>query len=287
MALTLTEPTDLPIWEVANPGDYDDPGAKKTVGWLFEDLVPHEWLNWEYVMVSDWTAYFQDVVNNSYGVQHDVTTGDHGDIVATSLEVTGGSFQVDAFGDVTCGAITAVGQILADEFNFGDSGVQQDREILKRYFIRQDSVFSTTGTPAALSNNAAGVRVMYFNPLEDGRLLFEVPENCDLSKMTLYIDNNASYSIQYVLQRLSLSTGTWGNVTGGPVTDNLAGAGTSIQIDFPDTNSPNETGQGVKIASGQNLLCLLVSNTDGADDLQINCFEIRYYVSALTQAIQQ
>lgn len=287
MPTSFTRPTNLPIWDPANPGDIDDPGAKKNTGWQFEDLVPHEWMNWQWNLDYLWFRWIDDVVENSYAEQHDLETGEHLDITATGLEVSGGAFTVDAFGDITCGAIVAAGQITADEFNFGSSGTPEDRAILKRYFIRQDSVFSTSGSPGSLSNNGDGVRIMTLNPTEDGRLIFEVPQGCDLEEMILHIENNASYSIQYVLQRLSLTAGTWGNVTGGPVTDNLAGAGTSITIDFPDTNSPNEAGNGVHIASGQNLLALLVANTDGADDLVIKAFSITYYVSALTQAIQQ
>jgi len=170
MALTLIEPTDLPIWEVANPGDYDDPGAKKTIGWLFEDLVPHEWLNWEYVMVSVWTAYFQDVVNNSYGVQHDVTTGDHGDIVATSLEVTGGPFQVNFVGDVLATTITLTGQAKATAYNY-----VSDKQVLKRYFIRQEDALGSAALNGTVSvPTTARTQVINLAPLHDCRLLFEV-----------------------------------------------------------------------------------------------------------------
>lgn len=81
MPLTYTEPSQLPEWDPANPAHITDPVAQKAVGFQINDLFASYTANWFFNRLWLWCRYLQDVVNNSYGVQHDVSTGEHTELV--------------------------------------------------------------------------------------------------------------------------------------------------------------------------------------------------------------
>ena len=81
MAMTVSEPTDLPIWDPANPARYSNPDVdvpgKSAVGMNFLELVPSKWLNWFWRLDYKWLAYIKDFINNSYSVEHNRISGHH------------------------------------------------------------------------------------------------------------------------------------------------------------------------------------------------------------------
>lgn len=54
-------------------------------GWNGTEKPPHENFNWFWKLTSDWTARIKDVINNSYAVQHNLVSGAHGVVTATSV----------------------------------------------------------------------------------------------------------------------------------------------------------------------------------------------------------
>lgn len=315
MPTSFSRPADLPIWDPADPGDIDDPGAKKTTGWLNEDLVPHEWMNWQWNLDYLWFQWIDDVVENSYAEQHDLETGAHGNITATDLIVTSGDFQVDADGDVTLesvitnggkfsvtnnGAIFAAngdfqvsdagfvratlmtvdGNVRAENYLFANAYTVNDRLITRRFFVNQPEPL---GTGTIQEVNALA---LVLDNGETGKLLFTVPLGVDIKRIKIY-KTTAQNDIDWELEHLDYDLNLWLDLTGGPVdgTETDVAPTTVMTIEIPDTNSPNYAGQGVHISGNQNYLAIKLLNNDAVQFRAI-AYEVQYYVSNVVQALQ-
>jgi len=293
------QPSELPYWNPPeDPNDVKNPGdAQAELGYKYKDKVPYGWLNWQWKRTYQWLLYLKNFVIDVFNIQHDPTTGFHTNITATDLIVSAGDFQVDADGnvecnDLDCGDVTSLGIIAsgfitADNFYFGDSGSPDSRPIRKRYMIEQ-TIVGGTGTISVVGGTDYQSIVLATG--ETCRIHFQVPESADLDNFKVSLASLIGYDLSYALKRLDPADGTWKNVTGGAVTGSDSGAVVAnfatATFEFPDTNSPTFAGQGVKIASGQQLLSIVLTNNH-ASNCNIFCYEFTFYVSVITTALNQ
>jgi len=84
---TNSRPSEEASWgESADSSDIDEPSSKRSGGWQFEDVLPHDQLNWIQRMIGRWIEYLDSKVTGEYG-ELEISTDSSSDFL---LELTSG-----------------------------------------------------------------------------------------------------------------------------------------------------------------------------------------------------
>ena len=225
--------------------------------------------------------------------------GTHSDITADLIECntliaqSSVSTQIGIFTD----------EIRSDAYLFANNGTLEDEPIAVHSFIVQGGALSDDpDNGSVIEASFGGNRVMAINLTggagESCIIPFYVPGNVDLERFNFMFSSADNYNIDWELLEFDWSTITWGPIEGGPVTGNVSGPiGFAEKImallEFPDTNSPNTAGHGVRIElsgeagiPGQKYLGLKLKS-NGDISVVIYQFSYLYWVNSVARAIQR
>ncbi len=249
MPVTEPLPSDLPEWDPANPARIEDPGApKKAAGWDDGEAPPAKWFNWQWNLVYQWLRYIKDVLANSYGVEHNTTSGTHSDVTADTVDISdtltvgnANQFSVNDSGNVdTSGTIVADTSVSAPDYLF--PAIEARHEI---HLINQDNVLSSSG-PAAISARtfgAASHQTMEFGTTgEIGYLPFIIETQNDVPTVVVYGKMAALTNYAFDVEIVSLGAdGDWNGEVAGIATQSGTSDADGLwseTITIPDTDSP-------------------------------------------------
>jgi len=230
-----------------------------------------------------------------FAAEHDPSDGTHTNITGQTITLTGLASADDG---------KFKGDLVANSFVFGNnSGVATDEPIAVHSLIMQTFGLGNTANNADVievnfgSNNRLPSLAFTGGATETGIIPFYVPGNTDLDRFNFTIVAAGTYDIDWQLVQWDWTTSAWVAVTGGPVTGNEAGntggAPIIINLNFPDTNTPNEAGHGVRIGlsaeaniPGEKFMGLRMTSND-AGTLYVTKFSYLYWVSTVERAIQR
>jgi len=134
MPVTETQPSAAndPKWEFTPDATHlqTDPGALATTGYEQTDAPDAGNFNWLFAKTYAWFKYLRDVLNNSYAVNHDITSGQHTKIAyltasprAVTLDLGSPAVPGAPWGsDMTRGSVSAGTGMPAGTFHSKPSG---------------------------------------------------------------------------------------------------------------------------------------------------------------------
>ena len=244
------QPSELPYWnpdegiKVVNPGE-----AIGDAGYAYKDKVPFNWLNWQWKRTYQWLKYLKEFANDLFGVEHDLTTGEHTDIHGDSIELTVPGDQWVALGidgfivkdeadvvDITsypfrvnqAAYLTAYALIGEEHYSvtyeYGTPNTPLYRDVTRHYFVTQGGA-QGDGTIGEIT---AGVGVVRQFELFDGGgetalMPFDRPQGSYIKTIGIYyIPVGDDYTLSFRVYGLQNATLAWawdgdieGSVTGG------------------------------------------------------------------------